>query len=54
MRVSRTVLGGALGETPEVYSLHDRQEIQQTNAWHDGAGAEYVLHCERLDNPPSR
>jgi hypothetical protein len=23
MRVSRTVLGGALGETPEVYSLHD-------------------------------
>jgi hypothetical protein len=22
MRVSRTVLGGALGETPEVYSLH--------------------------------
>jgi hypothetical protein len=23
--VSRTVLGGALGETPEVYSLHDRE-----------------------------
>jgi hypothetical protein len=23
MRVSRTVLGGALGATPEVYSLHD-------------------------------
>lgn len=23
MRMSRTVLGGALGETPEVYSLHD-------------------------------
>ncbi len=34
------------------------REIEKTNAWKDGAadGAppEYVLHCERLDNPPRR
>jgi hypothetical protein len=30
------------------------REIEETNAWHDGAGAEYLLHCERLDNPPRR
>jgi hypothetical protein len=30
------------------------REIQQTNTWHDGAGAEYILHCERVDSPPRR
>jgi hypothetical protein len=30
------------------------REIIETNAWQDGTGAEYVLHCERLDNPPRR
>lgn len=28
MRMSRTVLGGALGETPEVYSLHEFREVR--------------------------
>lgn len=31
------------------------REIDATDAWRDDKGsAEYVLHCERLDNPPRR
>jgi hypothetical protein len=30
------------------------REIEQTNAWKDGASADYVLHCELLNNPPRR
>jgi hypothetical protein len=30
------------------------REVDATNAWHDGMGAEYILHCQRLDNPPRR
>jgi hypothetical protein len=29
------------------------REIEATNAWKDGV-ADYLLHCERLDNPPRR
>lgn len=29
-------------------------EIDATNAWSDGVGAEYDLHCERLPTPPRR
>ena len=32
MRMSRTVLGGALGETPEVYSLYEGQALHSHNA----------------------
>jgi hypothetical protein len=30
------------------------REIEQTNAWKDGAAADYVLHCELLSSPPGR
>jgi hypothetical protein len=30
------------------------REIPQTDAWHDGVGAEYLLYCERLNSPPRR
>ena len=32
----------------------DWREIDATNAGPDGFGAEYVLHCERLDRQPRR
>jgi hypothetical protein len=42
------------------YMIRDREklgwrEVDATDAWRDDKGsAEYVLHCERLDNPPRR
>jgi hypothetical protein len=30
------------------------REIERTNAWKDGAPADYLLHCELLNNPPRR
>jgi hypothetical protein len=30
------------------------REIEQTDAWNDGVQAEYMLHCELLNNPPRR
>lgn len=37
-------------------NVHDRTSrvIEQTNAWKDGAPADYLLHCELLNNPPRR
>ena len=30
------------------------REIEQTEAWKDGAVADYLLHCKLLNNPPRR
>jgi len=41
MRVSRTVLRGALGETPEVYSLHKKgTKVHITEKTHENLPAE--------------
>jgi hypothetical protein len=46
MRVSRTVLGGALGETPEVYSLHDSYRISPLAERMVGYQPGYQCHQE--------